>query len=145
MLNSKIKLKYIKRFWKNVNYTNNPNECWEWLKPGDKDGYGQFRVEKHIYRAHRVAFFLYFGYLPSKMVCHTCDNPPCCNPHHLWVGSNIDNIQDAIKKGRKNGLTKAQVEQVKRLIGTKSQRKLAIQFNSSDTTIHNIIYDKSYK
>lgn len=76
--------------------------CWAWMGAVDKDGYG--RVTGGPYRckvAHRVAFILANGNIPSRiLVCHSCDNPPCCNPAHLWLGTNRANILDAKAKGR---------------------------------------------
>ena len=77
------------------------NGCWEWHKPG-KYGYGVVWYKNKNWQAHRLAYHLLAGKIPkNKMVCHSCDNKPCCNPTHLWLGSARDNVVDMINKGRK--------------------------------------------
>jgi HNH endonuclease len=80
-----------------------PDACWPWTGATDpKLGYGSLRFGGRNEKAHRVAFSLAFGYWPN--VCrHSCDNPPCCNPAHLFDGTQKDNIQDAKRKGRLRG------------------------------------------
>lgn len=73
------------------------NGCWEW--PNSKGSYGQTTVENVMMSTHIVMFIAVHGYQP-KMVCHHCDNPPCCNPAHLFPGDNKINMQDMAKKGR---------------------------------------------
>lgn len=74
-----------------------PSGCLEWAGCRDRDGYGR-RGNK---QAHRVAYEAAFGPIPPGMfVCHSCDNPPCVNPAHLWLGDNRANQHDAARKGR---------------------------------------------
>lgn len=82
--------------------TDAENGCWEWDQGArDKDGYGKFRVNKKCIRPHRFSYATYNGHLPKDLfVCHACDNPPCVNPHHLWLGNNQANQLDSVKKGR---------------------------------------------
>jgi len=78
------------------------NGCWEWTWNKDKDGYGLFHARPITQRAHRFSFYYHNGYLPDDMcVCHSCDNPSCVNPNHLWIGTVKDNNRDAMNKGRK--------------------------------------------
>lgn len=80
--------------------------CWEWQASKDKDGYGGFWAGKelgkeHEIRAHRASWLIHKGKIPDdSLICHTCDNPSCVNPDHLFVGTPMDNMQDKIKKGR---------------------------------------------
>lgn len=88
------------RFWSKVRVSDKAS-CWEWL--GTKHGkhYGHFKMGSFVAKAHRIAYELTYGKIPSGLlVCHKCDNPSCCNPRHLWVGTNDDNLKDRQKKER---------------------------------------------
>jgi len=75
--------------------------CWEYSGNRDRDGYGRFSWATGYLRAHRAAWIFTFGDIPDGMeVCHTCDNPPCCNPAHLWLGTTAENQTDCKDKGR---------------------------------------------
>lgn len=77
------------------------NECWGWNGAKFKYGYGAFKVRGVMYKAHRISWFLATGIDPVKnVICHTCDNPSCSNPKHLFSGTHMDNARDKIKKGR---------------------------------------------
>lgn len=90
-----------------------PSGCWEWTGYRDRDGYGKVRVRairSAPIAAHRIAYERAKGPVPPGMfVCHACDNPPCCNPDHLWLGTNRENQNDAVAKGRHQGPRKARV------------------------------------
>lgn len=77
------------------------NGCWEWQGQKSREGYGRFRVRGQSL-AHRISYCLFKGpLLSSKMfVCHKCDNPPCINPSHLFLGSQKDNMKDCAQKKR---------------------------------------------
>lgn len=75
--------------------------CWLWTAYRDPKGYGRAASTGREVLAHRVAWTLYRGPIPAgQHVLHKCDNPPCCNPDHLFVGTNLDNVADRIAKGR---------------------------------------------
>lgn len=75
--------------------------CWIWVGYTDREGYGRIGIGKKTWKAHRVAWELYKGVVPTGLsVCHHCDVPACVNPSHLFVGTTKDNIQDCIAKGR---------------------------------------------
>jgi hypothetical protein len=75
--------------------------CWQWTKSVQVSGYGQFTMDNKLIRAHRFAWLLFNGPVPDGiLVCHKCDNPPCCNPEHLFLGTHADNARDKVLKGR---------------------------------------------
>ena len=88
-------------FWQKVD-RRGPDECWPWTGFLTEKGYGRIcRGRKGNVRAHRLAYYLANGVDPGrKVVCHKCDNPKCCNPAHLWLGTQLENIADRVAKGR---------------------------------------------
>ena len=88
---------------------NSGTDCWEWIGAKYRKGYGHFRrFKKGIWtmeKAHRFSYEHYnnlnsYKDIENLFVCHTCDNPSCVNPNHLFVGSNLDNVNDKVSKGR---------------------------------------------
>lgn len=79
-----------------------PGECWVWTGFTNESGYGLIGLPgSRIAFTHRVAYALHHNTDPGPLlVCHTCDNPPCCNPAHLFTGSQVDNMADMARKGR---------------------------------------------
>ena len=110
-------------------------ECWEWNGPRHKRGYGNFWVRegeaKRTTFAHRIAAHLWLNMplFAAGSVCHTCDNPPCCNPAHLYVGTQLENIHDALAKRRiahKRKITPKQREEIReRRKGGESYKSIA--------------------
>jgi hypothetical protein len=91
----------LAKFWARVD-KRAPDECWPWLGGKHPQGYGRFHYEGKSRPATRVAWEIeHNAPFPDGMfACHSCDNPPCVNPAHLWPGTNSDNIRDAVAKGR---------------------------------------------
>lgn len=88
-------------FWSRL--AHKPTGCWEWTGTCMRFGYGSayHPISRKKRAAHRIAYELAFGPIPDGLfVCHHCDNPPCCNPAHLFLGTASDNHQDKLRKGR---------------------------------------------
>lgn len=127
-----------------------PDECWEWQAGRDKDGYGTFWFGTANKRAHRMALFLYRS-VPLKnglLACHHCDNPPCVNPDHLFVGTITDNnIDMTIKeRGGKTKLTADQVREIRARLATGEKAwRIALDYGMTGAPIYRIQYGETWK
>lgn len=78
-----------------------PDQCWNWIGFKDKDGRGKVWVKDRKEIASRVLYFISNGKIDKNLcVCHSCDNPSCVNPNHLWLGTKKENTHDMIRKNR---------------------------------------------
>lgn len=132
------------RFWSKVSRQSDA-ACWPWTA-AKCHGYGHFRMPEGHYKAHRIAYLLSHGPIAAgKLVCHACDNPGCCNPSHLWVGTAADNAKDREAKGRgamaNATLTYREVEEIRRIyaMGHSSYTRLSRRFSISRYTIRDIV------
>src|SRR3990167_2058280 len=143
----------VKDFWDKVDKT---DSCWLWKVGKNKDGYGRFRFEMKIKVSHRFAWEITFGKIPSGMlVCHKCDNPPCVNPSHLFLGTHKDNAIDKSQKGRgynrsgeNNGMCKLKFTAIKKVrslykSGKYRQKELADSFKVGQDYISRIVNYKA--
>jgi HNH endonuclease len=129
------------RFWDKV-AIRSPSDCWEWRGGLKGIGYGVFGLEGKSYAAHRLAWMEVHGPIAEGLfVCHSCDNPKCCNPEHLFLGTPRDNVVDAMAKkrhshGEKHGHAKI-TEATVRLIRacTLSNLRTALQFGVSTALV----------
>lgn len=145
-----------KIFWRMVD-RKGPNECWPWALSVDERGYGHVTVAGWHTTAHRAAYACINGRPPrNAVVMHTCDNPPCCNPAHLRIGSQADNMMDKHLKGRHGDarnfgeqgsakLTDAQVAEIRQRYASEniSQRRLAAEYGVGSTQIARIVNGES--
>ena len=98
----------MKRFWDKVRKTQG---CWEWCASKSSGGYGTFRIARKSVAAHRMAWHLINGDIPIGLcVLHKCDNKACVKPSHLFLGTQQDNIEDMVKKGRSRRCGNATVD-----------------------------------
>lgn len=137
------------RFWSKVS---TGHGCWLWLGARhNRKGYGSFRVGGRCWLAHRVAYLFGVGPIPlGSHVLHTCDNPSCVRPGHLYLGSNVENVADRVTRGRSargsaNGRSKVTPDQVVQIReDSRSSRVLAEEMGLSKTTILNIRSGKTW-
>ena len=148
----------IARFWQKVDggfglWGGGESYCWEWTAARDKDGYGQFWLGGKPEKAHRIAFALHNGAIPEGLhICHSCDNPGCVRPSHLWAGTNADNHADKAAKGRarngeihgeNHGAAKLDVERVKAIRAARangeSMRSIGFRFGVRHTQVGRIV------
>lgn len=103
--------RHISLFWDKVDDSAGPEACWPWRAALAVNGYGVYGVLRKVdgkwrnrqHKAHRLAWSLVNGLIPDgDMIRHSCDNPPCCNPAHLLIGSGNDNVADKVSRYRQS-------------------------------------------
>lgn len=145
----------IKNVWEKIN-KKSEDECWEWKGYTDKNGYGRIMINHITYRAHRIAYELTHGSIPKGLyVLHHCNNPPCCNPNHLYAGTQKDNMKQMIVDGHscvgeKHPMGKLRGEDILKIkklysTGRYTLKEIGIMFGTSDKNIHLIKSNKRWK
>jgi hypothetical protein len=149
----------IARFWSKVDRSGGPDACWPWTGCFSPLGYGRFWAGSGSVLTHRYAMALAIGYWPeNQCVLHRCDNPPCCNPVHLFVVTNADNVADAVAKGRailhgspgerhpRAKLTETDVRFIRSNYVTPTDAKIfAAQFGVTVSTVFAIVHRRNWR
>lgn len=133
----------------------NANGCWIWQRGLDKNGYGRSSINRKGVQAHRVSWVIHKGKIPDGMqVLHRCDNPPCVNPEHLFLGNNADNMTDKMKKNRQTrghdvNTSKINASDVFRIRGLLSEgwsgRKISKLLGLKDHHVYDIKNGRSWR
>lgn len=141
-------------FWTKVK-RGEPNECWEWTGAVYEWGYGVMKVaNRRNCSAHRVSYVIHHGPIPDGMfVCHSCDNPPCVNPSHIFLGTPADNLKDAASKNRMlfgeahpgNKFSAESVAKVRAGYPRLSERELANLYGVSEGMVYRIVRGLAWK
>ena len=146
----------VERFWNKVQKSDG---CWEWTAFRKKNGYGYVRRGGKAMYAHRISWEMENGPIPNKMcVCHSCDNPACVNPEHLWIGTQAENLNDMRSKGRFNTIGRSRgsahrwakidendvCEIRRRLLAGESMAQIARDFNVTRSAIYKIKCGKTW-
>lgn len=145
----------LDRFWSRVDQSGGPDACWPWTGKRNKLGYGHLRYYGRKVPVAQVSLVAH-GYLLSDddFACHACDNPPCCNPAHLFPGSHVDNMADRDAKGRQakgstvgiSKLTESQVAEIRhRYSNYETQPSLAADFGLTRSTINAIVRGTTWR
>lgn len=145
----------VGRFLSKINNTGNVDDCWEWQEH-TVVGYGQFSIGETGYISTRIAYAIHYQKDPLELcVLHKCDNPKCCNPHHLFLGTKAENMKDMADKGRSNKgeavntnkLTEEQVKYIRLAYNTGAMNKseLAREFGVYHSNIISIVNNKTWK
>ena len=151
------------RFWEKVDRSGGPSACWPWTASCNEDGYGRFKLRAggSPKRASRVAWLLTYGDPGELFVLHRCDNPPCCNPAHLFLGNHAANMADMDAKGRRGWargqanhtatvgrvrkLTDEQIIDVRRRHEAgESSRSIARRYGVYNTTIDDLVNGETW-
>lgn len=146
----------MQRFWTKVQIPETPDGCWLWTASTNTSGYGQIINDfGKMKLASHISYEIYNGAIPDRLqVLHTCDNPLCVNPNHLWLGTHADNMQDRHDKGRDSmrkghpshphrKMTKENIQRAKELYQNgMTQKEIAILMGVHKMTINRAIAGK---
>lgn len=143
----------MEEFWNKVNQKSS-EECWEWQGNIHQYGYGRIMVDDQLKLAHRVSYRINKSEPGDMCVLHKCDNPPCVNPYHLFLGTREDNNKDAARKGRTVGhagsdnpngeLTEEDIKEIRQFPKSVSNREIAEAYGVSTSTIGCILRKETW-
>lgn len=137
------------RFFEGVSKSDGDDGCWVWTQGREARGYGAFKFQGRHYKAHRVSYELHnkVELDPSIKVRHGCDNPPCVNPKHLSTGTDADNTDDMLRRGR--NVTKLTAEKVRAIRAAhrvgESTASLAAKYGVTQVNIQYVVKRKTWK
>lgn len=152
---ARVEAAVSERFWSKVEKRES-DECWPWLGHCRPSGYGWFHLRGRPTNASRAAYLLTHGVELSSddYVCHSCDNPQCCNPAHLWLGDVAANTRDMDKKGRRvvavrrgkdHHNARLSADAARQIVrSAKSARELAAQYGVTPAAIYNVRKGKAW-
>lgn len=147
-------IKTLRRFYAKIKV--NGYGCWEWQAWKDPKGYGYFFFNGKKTRAHRASFAIHRGVIPEDLiVMHSCDNPSCVNPEHLFVGTYSDNANDMHSKGRGNTphgerhsqskLKRKDIPKIRCMSNEgKTSKHIAAMFNVSKGAIQHVLKGRTW-
>jgi hypothetical protein len=152
IIDSKLQVKQ-ETFWRFIKKVNITSDCWLWLGSLNQDGYGNFRCNNFTFKAHRFSYSIFSGPIPNGLVvCHSCDNPSCVNPYHLFLGTQADNNRDRANKKRnadqhgsksvRSVLTEPQVQQIR--LSRLKPEILAELYNVSPSAIYHVLAGRTW-
>lgn len=141
-----------------LSFVNKTDSCWLWTGAKDGDSYGMFWLDGKTVHASRVSYLIYVGEIGKGLqVCHSCDNPSCVRPEHLFIGTARDNARDREMKGRgaaqkRKGemnpchkLTSEEVKKIRNLYENgQTQAILSVEFSVNQSEISRIVNNKRY-
>ena len=137
------------RFLKNIIMGIDENDCWEWRGYLDTNGYPQLSDKGRERMCNRISYEIFKGKIPEGLfVCHSCDNPPCTNPKHLWLGTPKENIQDMFIKGRKKtkiNIIIANLIRKEYKLGGWTYVNIAKKFGIKQGTVGDILHNRIWK
>lgn len=127
------------------------DECWNWKTEhaSNEQGHGHFWYKEKTRRAHRISYRLHVGPIPGhKQINHKCGNHSCCNPDHLYLGTQKENMQDALRHGSKDReFSESDIREIRRM-GCKedmTQTDIADEFNTTQALISDIVCRNIYR